>query len=316
MTRSPEFQIADLVRRARDSRASIREQHAAFAMLVERFEEMAFSTALGACQDAESARDACQDAFLLAWRKLPTLRDPAAFGGWLKRLVRTQCARARRRGTSAETRGCALSETPEHSCDTAECFDRREVQVLVRTAVMSLPPGEREAVILFYFLGESLRAVARALGVTVGSAGKRIFNARLHLRRSLPRSVTENFMMATPTASFARRVRAGMFDELVGEYRFDERPGHRVVVRREGDVLASYAGGQRNVLASRGPDTLAPIEYDGQARVRRSPGGRVTHFIYYEFGRRLGVGRELHGRRNPTTPSPRTAPARSPLTRS
>jgi hypothetical protein len=101
--------------------------------------------------------------------------------------------------------------------------------------------------------------------------------------------------MGAPTASFARRVRAGMLDDLVGEYRFDERPGHRVVVRREGDVLASYAGGQRNVLTSRGPDTFAPTEFDGEARVRRGRGGRVSHFIYYESGRRLGVARKLKG---------------------
>ena len=295
MTRNAEFRIADMVRCARDSRASIREQHAAFAMLVERFEEMTLTSALGACEDVESARDACQEAFLLAWRKLPTLRDPEAFGGWLKRLVRTQCARARHRATPAESRGSGILETHEFSCDTAEFVGRREVQALVRTAVMSLPPAEREAVMLFYFLGESLRDVARALGVTVGSAGKRIYNARLRLRRGLPPSVTASFLMGAPTASFARRVRAGMFDELVGEYRFDERPGHRVVVRREGDVLASYAGGQRNVLTSRGRDTIAPAEYDGEARIRRGPGGRVSHIIYYEFGRRLGVARKLEG---------------------
>lgn len=291
MIRNAEFPIADLVRCARESRASIREQHAAFAMLVERFEEMAFATAIEACGDVELARDACQEAFLIAWRKLPALRDPAAFGGWLKRLVRTQCVRARQRATSAESRGWSLPET--QSCDTAEVVARQEVQALVREAVLSLPSAEREAVLLFYFLGESLRDVARALGVSVGSAGKRIYNARLRLRRNLPRSVTASFLMGAPTPSFARRVRAGIFDELVGEYRFDERPGHRVVVRREGDVLASYAGGQRNVLTSRGPDTLVPAEYDGEARIRRGPGGRVSHFIYYESGRRLGVARKL-----------------------
>jgi RNA polymerase sigma factor (sigma-70 family) len=293
MTRKAEFSVAELVRRARDSRASIREQHAAFAVLVERFEEMAFTTALGACEDLETARDACQEAFLLAWRKLPALREPEAFGGWLKRLVRTQCARARRRDASAETRGWALPDSPEYSCDAAEFVDRRDVQALVRRAVMSLPPAEREAVILFHLLGESLRVVARALGVTVGSAGKRVYDARLRLRRNLPRSVTESFLIDAPTPSFTRDVSAGMFDELVGKYQFDERPDRPVVVRREGDCLVSYAGGQRNVLTSRRHDTLAPTEYDGEGRFRRNPRGRVSHFIYYEFGRRLGVARKL-----------------------
>jgi RNA polymerase sigma factor (sigma-70 family) len=307
MTQSAECGIADLVRRARDSRASIREQHTAFAVLVERFQEMALTTALGASEDVESARDACQEAFLLAWRKLPALREPAAFGGWLKRLVRTQCARARRRDASAESKGGPPADTHQYSCDAAEFVGRQDVQALVRNAVMSLSPTEREAVILFYFLGESLRGVARALGLTVGSAGKRVYDARLHLRRGLPRSVTESLLMGAPTPSFARRVRAGMFDELTGEYRFDERPDHRIIVRREGDVLVSYAGEQRNVLSSRRLDTLATAEYDGEARFRRNLRGQVSHFIYYEFGRRLGVARKLKGRRAPTGPSPCTA---------
>ena len=293
MTRTPELEVAALVRRARDSRASIRDQHAAFATLVERFEKMALSTSLAACDDLESARDACQEAFLLAWRKLPALREPAAFGGWLKRLVRTQCARARRRAASAESRSHILLGTDDHSCDTHELVGRHEVQALVRRAVAGLPPAERDAVILFHFLGESLQAVARALGVTVGSAGKRVYDARLRLRQTLPRSVTESFVMNAPTPSFTRRVRAGMLDELIGDYRFDERPSHQVLVRREGDVLASYAGGQRNVLSSKESDTLAPVEYDGEARVCRDARGRVSHFVYYECGRRLGVARKI-----------------------
>jgi RNA polymerase sigma-70 factor (ECF subfamily) len=293
MMREDECGIADLVRRARDARASIREQHAAFAVLVERFEEMALTTALEVSDDLESARDACQEAFLLAWRKLPALREPAAFGAWLKRLVRTQCARARRRGATAASKGHALPDSDLHARDTAEVVDRQDVQALVRRAVMELPPAERQAVTLFYFLGEPLRVVARVLGVTVGTAGKRVYEARLHLRRVLPRSVTASFLEGAPAAAFTERVRAGMFDELTGEYRFDERPDHRVIVRIEGDTLAAYAGGQRNVLGSRKEDWFAPAEYDGEARVRRDRRGQVSHFIYYEFGRRLGVARKV-----------------------
>jgi RNA polymerase sigma-70 factor (ECF subfamily) len=293
MTREAECGVADLVRRARDPRASIREQHSAFAELVERFEAMALTTALDASEDLESARDACQEAFLLAWRKLAALREPAAFGGWLKRLVRTQCTRARRRGSSVADTRDALPDSERYSRDTAEVVDRQDVRALVRRAVMDLPPAEREAVTLFYFLGESLRVVARVLGVTVGNAGKSVYEARLHLRRRLPRGVTESFLLRGPTPAFTERVRAGMFDELAGEYRFDERPDHRVIIRREGDALVGYAGGQRNVLGSRRPDSLAAAEYDGEGRFRRDPHGQVSHFIYYEFGRRLGVARKV-----------------------
>ena len=74
MTIDARDRVADLVRQARDRRASIRDQHAAYTILVERFEAMAFATALRASEDKEAARDACQEAFLLEWRTLPDLR--------------------------------------------------------------------------------------------------------------------------------------------------------------------------------------------------------------------------------------------------
>jgi RNA polymerase sigma-70 factor (ECF subfamily) len=287
--------VADLVRRARDAHAPIHVQHAAFAALVKRFEEMAFATALRMCDEPELARDACQDAFLVAWRRLPALREPAAFGGWLKRLIHTRIARVRRRrGASAEVSSSPhIAGIADGARDTAEQVGRDEDRRFVRRAVTALPAGEREAVILFYFLGQPLRSIARALGVSVGLAGKRVYTARLRLRRTLPRSVTVTFLATSPTPAFVRRIRAGELDEFVGEYRFPNRPDRRVVVRREGQVLASYAGGQRSVLASRRQDVLAPTEYDGEAHFRRDRRGRVTRFVYYEFGRPLGVAHRV-----------------------
>lgn len=279
-------EVAGLVRRARDPRASIAEQHAAFARLVERFERMALAAALRASDDAESARDACQEAFLLAWRTLPRLRDPEAFGGWLERLVRTQCARARRRAK-------ATGEPAAEPAAVSACEVRRDAHRQIRRAVSALPAAEREAIVLFYFLGESLRAIARELFVSEARAGKLVYEGRLRLRRGLPRSVAQEFLTRRPTSAFTRRVRAGMLDELAGEYRFASRPDHAVRIRREGDRLISYAAGQRHVLASCRTDALVPIEFDGEGRFRRDARGRVKDFIYYEFGKRLGVAQRV-----------------------
>src|SRR5262245_30050189 len=254
---------------------------------------MALATALGWCDGPESARDVCQEAFLVAWLRLPALREPAAFGGWLKRLVRTQCSRVRRRRAASAEISTDVGELADRAGDLAELVIRREVQQFIRRAVTNLPMGERDAVILFYFLGEPLQAIARALGVSVGLAGKRIYTARLRIRRALPRSISETFLARAPSTHFTRRVRAGVLDEFVGEYRFPNRPDHRVIIRREGQTLVSYAGGQRNVLASPRLDTLTPTEYDGEAFFQRNRRGRVTRFVYYEFGRRLGVAHKV-----------------------
>lgn len=265
-------------------------------MLVERFEEMALASALPLSEDLEAARDACQEAFLVAWRLLPMLREPAAFGAWLKRLIRTQCARARRRriaSTQISQAASSAADLPNDARDPLELASWQEELLRIRHAVSRLPAREREVITLFYFAGESLREIARVLGMSVGNAGKCLYTARLRLRRGLPRDIAESFLAAAPTRAFARRVQAGVFDEYVGEYRFPQRPQHNVTLRREGDVLISDGGGQQNILASFRSDTLVSTEFDGEARFRRSRDGRISHFVYYEFGRRIGVAHKV-----------------------
>ena len=289
--------VAGLVRRACDRRLPVRIQHRAFTALVERFEGMAFATALRGCEDIETARDVCQEAFLVAWRMLPTLRKPEAFGGWLKRLVWTQSSRARRR--RIPTIPLSQGETGGDPRDTAEIVNDEETRCILRRAVESLPASEREAIIRFYLLGESLSVIANALGLPATAAGKRLYLGRLLLRGALPRAIAREFLGASPTPAFTRRVREGIYDEFVGEYRFASRPGHRVIVRREGNVLVSDAGGQRNVLSSRATDRLVATEFDGEARFLRNRRGEIGALVYYEFGRRLGVAQKVSARSFP-----------------
>src|SRR6185503_16671506 len=116
------------------------------------------------------ARDACQEAFLTAWRTLGALREPAAFGGWLKRLVRTQCARARR-GVRQDGEAQGTSD----AVDPLVLLSRCDAEQRIRRVVDGLVPAEREAIVLFYFLGEPIRTLARAMGVTAQRAGKTLY---------------------------------------------------------------------------------------------------------------------------------------------
>ena len=287
MTRDGD-RVADLVRAACHPHLPIRRRHAAFAVLVDRFQAMALAVALQTAEDTESARDACQNAFLLAWRTLHRLRDAEAFGAWLKRLVRTQCARARCQ--SAKRSG---GSTPAAEADPSQHMVRRETQRLLWRALRGLPAAEREAVTLVYFQGMTLHEAGRRLGVTPAQAGKLVYRARLRLRRGLPREIARAFLAAAPSRAFTREVEAGMLDELEGTYRFPERPDHPVVLWREGSRLLADAGGQRNVLTSRRMNRLVATEFDGEACFLRDRQGRITGFVYYEFGQRLGVARRV-----------------------
>lgn len=278
--------LAQLVEKARDPSASLHDQHAAFAQLVHQSQHIVFGVALASLRDIEEARDAAQDAFSTAWQRLGQLRDPSAFAPWVRAIVATACSRQRRKRPLAPNDSALPS--------SVEPDDRQiDYQSVVAPALERLPQGERDVTVLFYFLGYSLTQIAKVLGLKPGTVGKRLHSARLRIRRSLPRSVRSDFIRLAPSRPFVEQVRRGLLDEYVGEYRFDRRPDHVVTITREGDSLVSEARGQRHVLVSGRKHSLLTVHYDGEGRFRRNRRGEITNFVYYEFGRRLGVARKI-----------------------
>ena len=87
-----------LVERARDG------DEVAFTELVDLDGDMCYAIAYRILRDAERAQDAVQQAFLLAWRELPRLRDPERFGPWLHRLLVNACYEELRRHRRWSTR--------------------------------------------------------------------------------------------------------------------------------------------------------------------------------------------------------------------
>jgi RNA polymerase sigma-70 factor, ECF subfamily len=278
--------FAQLVKKARDPSASLHEQHEAFAQLVRQSQHIVFGLALVSLRDVEDAKDAAQDAFATAWHRLRQLRDPSAFASWLRAIVATACSR--------QLRKRALVPGDPSLEPAVEADDRQmDYQAVVASALERLPDGERDVTVLFYYLGYTQPQIAKLLRLKPGTVGKRLHSARLRIRRGLPRSVRGDFVRLGPSKQFLERVSRGLLDEYVGEYRFERRPDLVVRITREGDSLVSEGGGQRHVLFTLGKHSLLTINYDGEARFRRNRRGMVTDFVYYEFGRRLGIARKV-----------------------
>ena len=60
-----------------------------------------------------------------------------------------------------------------------------ELSVKVREAVLSLPPLQREALVLFEFEGLALSEIARITGADVGAVKSRLYRGREGLRNIL-----------------------------------------------------------------------------------------------------------------------------------
>jgi RNA polymerase sigma-70 factor, ECF subfamily len=161
----------DLVRLARDG------DPAAFRLLVERHLPTARARAARLCGRPDDVDDAVQESFLQAFMSLGRLRDPERFAAWLGGIVVNVCRAQRRRAPVT-----LLADWPEKlhpaSADglpSAEQLDRADA---VGRAVADLPPGQRQAVTLFYYDDQSASQIAGSPGAAKASLHK----ARLRLR--------------------------------------------------------------------------------------------------------------------------------------
>lgn len=92
---------ADLVRAAQGGDA------ASLGILLERYRAALYGQALGILGHGPQAEDAVHDAFVVALRKMDSVAEPAAVGGWLHAVLRNVCLM--RLSTPNKTAPCSAS---------------------------------------------------------------------------------------------------------------------------------------------------------------------------------------------------------------
>ena len=130
-------------------------------------------------RDAELARDAVQDAMVLAWQNLPGLRDPDRFDAWVHRLTVRSCldmARRRRR------RVIEVELTPQADPPIADASALIADRDFLDRALGRLDPDQRAIVVLRYYLELTLPEAAEALGIPLGTAKSRLHRSLAAMR--------------------------------------------------------------------------------------------------------------------------------------
>ncbi|MDR3688188.1 MAG: sigma-70 family RNA polymerase sigma factor [Fimbriimonas sp.] len=156
----------------------------AFSGLVMCYRDMAFGYALTLVGRDQMAEDVVQESFLAAYQNLDRLRDPRAFGVWLRGIVRHQAFRAIRTQLPTDSWDEIVDsdlEAPSSRYDTL----RPAISSQVRDAIDALELEQREAILLFYECGLSQSEIATQMGVTVHAVNMRLHAARKRLRRRL-----------------------------------------------------------------------------------------------------------------------------------
>jgi len=132
------------------------------------------------CGDVSFAEDAVQNALAAA---LDTTRRGGRIDDLAAWVVVVAINSSRRRLRRAELERSALYLLAQLQREEAPAFDGRFADL--RIGLLALPLRQRQAVVLYYLHDLDVPAVARALGVSVGTIKTALFRARQSLARAL-----------------------------------------------------------------------------------------------------------------------------------
>ncbi|WP_124949119.1 RNA polymerase sigma factor RpoE [Sulfuriferula thiophila] len=160
----------------------------AFDLLVVKYERRLARLLSRFVRDPHEVEDIAQEAFIKAYRALPTFRGDAAFYTWLYRIgINTAKNYLMARGRRAPTTTEFDAEEAEGFEDAAGLQDlntpenvllSKEVAQVVNDAMAALPEDLRTAISLREMEGLSYEEIAETMNCPIGTVRSRIFRAR------------------------------------------------------------------------------------------------------------------------------------------
>lgn len=159
----------------------------AFDELVRRHQVRVYNLCLRILGNREDARDATQDAFVAALRKLGQFRGDAAFTTWLHRIAVNACydeLRKQRRRPMLHVVPEGEDDRPrEPAAPIADHADAIASSMDAAAALMEIPEEFRFALVLADVQDLAYEEIGRILDVPVGTVKSRVHRGRIALAR-------------------------------------------------------------------------------------------------------------------------------------
>jgi RNA polymerase sigma-70 factor (ECF subfamily) len=182
-------ETADLVLQAQTGNRT------AYGELVERFQPTVYAVALARLRNPTEAQELTQEVFLHGMRKLPQLREPQAFAGWLRQItVRMAINRLTRRGPLQKVEADVLDSAEAAGVNPLDDMIRSEQASELYQALELLKPVDRATLVAFYIRGRTLKQMSREFETPIGTIKRRLHVARNRLKKVMeqmaPREIT------------------------------------------------------------------------------------------------------------------------------
>jgi RNA polymerase sigma-70 factor (ECF subfamily) len=172
----------------------------AFDEIVRRYQRQIVAVAYRFLGNVPDAQEVSQETFIKAFKSLPTLKKPEAFGGWLTRIATNLSLNFRRSRNMRSAQ--SIEETPggaeasagdflvagdslRRDGDPVRELQGREMGERLRQALDELPQKQRAAIILFTLEQMPQKQVALTLNCSVEAVKWHVFQGRKKLRELL-----------------------------------------------------------------------------------------------------------------------------------
>lgn len=161
------------------------EEAGAFGRFFRETNRKAFAFALQLTGNREDAMDITQEAYLRMHERWADCAEPGKAAAWLYTIIRNLAVdhlRKRARRAEAEIDEGMLS-TPQDGPEAAAA--RSEQARRLWSAIRSLPPEQREILLLRDWHGLNYSEIAEVLGLSLGTVSSRIHHAREKIRQAM-----------------------------------------------------------------------------------------------------------------------------------
>ena len=186
-------------------RRILADDETAFAELVNKYKKPVHALAWRKIGDFHTAEDITQDAFLIVYQTLHTLKDPNLFSGWLYVITSHLCATWLRKNRiktqpleDTETTMLHGNAYSQHITeDRAKTVGQAQREV-VKKLLAKLQESDRTVMTLYYLGGMTVEEISRFLGVSAGTIKSRLQRAhnRLQKEETMIREALDHFQIS------------------------------------------------------------------------------------------------------------------------
>lgn len=155
--------------------------------IYDRYSGRIYNFAFRFLKNAEAAEDATQEVFVKMLKHANQFHGDAKLSTWLFSITANWCRdylrKADNKSKESDDVLVQLPASPELSPERT--LERRENEQLVRKALASLTPEQREAILLSRYQGLSYAEIAQIAGCSEGAVKTRVFRAMETLKKTL-----------------------------------------------------------------------------------------------------------------------------------